>query len=160
MTDSLRNEFTRQIESNRGIIFKVLRLYVNRGEDEKDLYQEIVYQAWKSYPRFAGQSKFSTWLYKVSLNTVLTFKRRPLLVETREVLESKEVVTNDRQEDSEMLYRAITELNEIDRMIITLHLDGYDNDEIADVSGLTKNHVAVKLHRIKDGLVKKLREEV
>jgi len=158
MTDNLKLEFTRLIEQNRGIIFKVLRLYVSRGEDERDLYQEIVFQAWKSFPRFAGQCKFSTWLYKVSLNTVLTFKRRPVLVETREVLESKEVVTNEKQEESEMLYYAIRGLNEIDRMIITLHLDGYDNDEIAEVSGLTKNHVAVKLHRVKEGLIEKMKK--
>jgi RNA polymerase sigma-70 factor, ECF subfamily len=150
-------EFLTLIEQNRGIIFKVIRLYVRHAEDERDLFQEILFQAWKSYPRFDGRAKFSTWLYRVSLNTVLTFKRRPALVETREVLESKEVVTRDRQEDTEMLYQAIWQLQEVDRMIITLHLDGYENDEIADITGLTKNNVAVKLHRSKTVIVEKLK---
>ena len=145
------------IENNRGIIFKVIRLYVRHAEDERDLFQEILFQAWKSYPRFDGRSKFSTWLYRVSLNTVLTFKRRPQLVESRDELESPEVVTNDKQEETEMLYTAIFQLNEIDRMIVTLHLDGYENEEIAEITGLTKSNVAVKLHRSKNEIVQKLK---
>lgn len=154
----LEKEFTTLMRENRGIIFKVIRLYVNHPEDEQDLYQEIHLQAWRSYPRFNGLSKFSTWLYRVSLNTVLTFKRRPVLVKPDEHLE-RFGGTHDphgRTEESEALYIAIYELSEIDRMIITLHLDGYDNEEIADISGLTKNNVAVKLHRIKEALTKKL----
>jgi RNA polymerase sigma-70 factor (ECF subfamily) len=158
MAPSLQPEFTLLVEENKGIIFKVIRLYIHNSEDERDLFQEILYQAWKSYPRFDGRSKFSTWLYRVSLNTVLSFKRRPPLVETRETLESKEVVTNDRQEETEMLYTAIRELNEVDRMIITLHLDGYENEEIADISGLTKNNVAVRLHRAKTQVIERVKK--
>lgn len=146
------------IEQNRGIIFKVIRLYIRHSEDERDLFQEILFQAWKSYPRFDGRSKFSTWLYRVSLNTVLTFKRRPVLVETREELESSESVSRDQQEETEALYQAILELTEIDRMIITLHLDGYENEEIAEITGLTKNNVAVKLHRAKSAVIEKMKK--
>ena len=146
------------IEQNRGIIFKVIRLYIRHSEDERDLFQEILFQAWKSYPRFDGRSKFSTWLYRVSLNTVLTFKRRPALVETREELVSSESVTRDQQEETEALYQAILELTEIDRMIITLHLDGYENEEIAEITGLTKNNVAVKLHRAKSTVIEKMKK--
>jgi RNA polymerase sigma factor (sigma-70 family) len=79
-------------------------------------------------------------------------------VETREVLESKEVVTNDQQEETEMLYQAIMELQEIERMIISLHLDGYENEEIASITGLTKNNVAVKLHRAKAIVIEKMKK--
>ncbi|MFM8832347.1 MAG: RNA polymerase sigma factor, partial [Cytophagales bacterium] len=65
-------EFTALVEQNRGIIHKVIRLYIRDEEDERDLFQEILFQSWRSYPRFDGRSKFSTWLYRVSLNTVLT----------------------------------------------------------------------------------------
>ena len=152
-------EFTQLIDQNRGIIYKVIRLYVNHEEDERDLFQEILFQAWRSYPRFKGQSKFSTWLYRVGLNTVLTFKRRPQLVVPHEDLSILKATIEEKTlpEETEALYIAIRELNEIDRMIISLHLDGYENEEVAEISGLTKNNVAVKLHRIKETLTKKLK---
>lgn len=153
------NTFTGLIETSRNIIFKVIRLYVNDPEDEKDLYQEILFQAWRSYPNFKGNSKFSTWLYKVALNTVLTFKRRPQIVKTHDDLASlNRTETNTSQaEEVDALYTAIRSLSNIDRMIITLHLDGYDNEEIAEIAGLTKNHAGVKLFRIRETLIKKLK---
>jgi len=152
-------EFTSLIDQNRGIIYKVIRLYVRHEEDERDLFQEILYQAWRSFPNFKGNSKFSTWLYRVALNTVLTFKRRPQLVVPHEDLSVLGASTGEKQahEETEALYIAIRELNEIDRMIISLHLDGYDNEEVADIAGLTKNNVAVKLHRIKEALMDRLK---
>jgi len=151
-------EFLLLVDQNKGIIYKVIRLYVRHAEDERDLYQEILFQAWKSYPRFNGLSKFSTWLYRVSLNTVLTFKRRPTLVETREVLDASALVTTDHKDETDMLYAAILELSEIDRMITTLHLDGYENEEISEITGLTKNNVAVKLHRAKSFVIEKIKK--
>lgn len=150
-------EFTRLIEENRGIIFKVIRLYVNHEEDEKDLFQEIIFQAWRSYPRFERRSKFSTWLYRIALNTVLTFKRRPNMIDHHDDMSAFNISDKAVPSESEALYVAIRQLNEIDRMIISLHLDGYENEEIADIAGLTKNHTAVKLHRIKDLLIKTLK---
>lgn len=150
-------EFTQLIEQNRGIIFKVIRLYIRHQEDAQDLVQEILYQAWRSVHNFKGDSKFSTWLYRVSLNTVLTFKRRPQLVVPHEDLSRLSPVAEERPvEEREALYLAIRSLTEIDRMIITLHLDGYANDEIADIAGLTKNNVAVRLHRAKEQVLEKL----
>ena len=158
MAQHLEKEFTEQIDQNRGIIYKVIRLYIHHEDDEKDLFQEILFQAWKSYPRFLRQSKFSTWLYRIALNTVLTFKRRIKLVEPHDDLNRLNVISTDgnRKDESEALYTAIRMLNEIDRMIVTLHLDGYENEEIAGIIGLTKNNTAVKLHRIKETLTRKL----
>jgi RNA polymerase sigma-70 factor (ECF subfamily) len=150
-------QFTQLIEENRGIIFKVIRLYVHHAEDEKDLFQEILFQAWRSYPRFEARSKFSTWLYKVSLNTVLTFKRRPQVIDHHEDMSLLNVAAKTVSDDSEALYIAIRQLSEIDRMIVTLHLDGYENEEIAQIAGLTKNHLGVKLHRAKEYLVKTIK---
>lgn len=155
----MEKPFTDLIDQHRGIIFKVVRLYVNHAEDEQDLFQEILYQAWKSFPRFDGRSKFSTWLYRVSLNTVLTFKRRPAVFDRVTDLErvGGTADPHERNETAQALYQAIRALNEVDRMLITLHLDGYDHDEIAAVAGITKNHVAVKLHLIKNSLIKTLK---
>lgn len=152
-------EFTLEIEKNKGIIRKVIRLYVDDPEEQRDLFQEIIFQSWKSYPRFGGRSKFSTWLYRIALNTVLTFRRKPQLVKPYEDLSALNVPHDKTYADeSEALYHAIRELNELDRMIITLHLDGYDNEEIAEITGLTKNNTAVKIHRIKDHLIEKLKD--
>ena len=151
--------FMNLIQENAAIIHKVIHLYVDNEEDRKDVFQEIIYQSWKSYARFAGNSKFSTWLYKVSLNTVMTFKRRK--DKTKEVqlpekldLKAEQKETNDQ---STTLLLVIRQLGEIERMLITLHLDAYSNEEIAHISGMTKNNVAVKLHRIKSQLIERVR---
>ncbi|MCZ8021915.1 MAG: RNA polymerase sigma factor [Cyclobacteriaceae bacterium] len=150
-------EFITQLNQAKGILYKVIRLYVQDADDEEDLFQEIIYQAWKSYPSFEGKSKFSTWLYRIALNTVLTFKRRVKLVTPVEDLTSIYIVDETPKAETELLYLAIRSLNEIDRMIITLHLDGYDNEEIGSISGLSKNNVAVKLFRIREALTKKVK---
>ncbi|MCU0382991.1 MAG: RNA polymerase sigma factor [Cyclobacteriaceae bacterium] len=150
-------EFIAQLNQSKGILYKVIRLYINDPDDEDDLFQEIVYQAWKSYPRFEGKSKFSTWLYRIALNTVLTFKRKLKLVTPIEDLTSMNVLDDAPKDETELLYLAIRSLNEIDRMIISLHLDGYDNEEIGSISGLSKNNVAVKLFRIREALTKKVK---
>lgn len=153
--------FTDLIHQHRGIIFKVIRLYIRDDDDAQDLYQEIVYQAWRSVKNFKGDSKFSTWLYRVSLNTVLTFKRKPVLVVPHEDLTSlKTAAEHDHQDERQLLYMAIQSLSEIDRMIMALHLDGYLNEEIAEITGLTKNNTAVRLHRAKETVIQKMKAEV
>jgi RNA polymerase sigma-70 factor, ECF subfamily len=153
--------FTDLIQQHRGIIFKVIRLYVRHEDDQQDLFQEILYQAWRSVPNFKGDSKFSTWLYRVSLNTVLTFKRRRVLVVPQDDLASLNVPSTDgeQQDEKQMLYLAVLSLNEIDRMIMMLHLDGYDNEEIAEIAGLTRNNVGVRLHRAKEAVIRKIKSE-
>ncbi len=157
-TSAKEQVFLRSISDHKGIIAKVVRLYVDHPEDQKDLFQEVVLQAWRSYERFAGNSKFSTWLYRVALNTVLTYRRKQTRNPEMQTTEGLEVPHNprERSERSELLWMAIRELNQIDRLIIVLHLDGYPNEEIAEITGMSKNNAAVKLHRIKQGIVKKL----
>ncbi len=153
----IQSAYMTLIKENSGIIHKVIRLYIDNAEDQKDLYQEILLQAWHSFTRFDGRSKFSTWLYKVSLNTVLTFRRKNDRLPTDD-LEKAAYTTaqGEKNDDTELLLMAIKEMGETDRAIVSLHLDGYENEEIADITGLTKNHVAVKLHRIKQQLIKKI----
>ncbi len=157
----MEQEFNSLIQENRGIIYKVIRLYIDHPEDEKDVHQEILYQAWHSFSKFRGDAKFSTWLYKVCLNTVLTFKKKTRINLNQNGLEGIDVSEGHAEpgENSERLYRAIKSLPEIDKMIITLHLDGYPNEEIATIAGFSKNNLGVRLHRIKEGLMKTLNPE-
>lgn len=131
-------------------------------EDKEDLYQEILLQAWKSFARFRGESRFSTWLYRVGLNTVLTFQRKndkKVDSNAQELPQAGIKAEVEQREDSELLYLEIKKLNEIDRMIISLHLDGYKNGEIAEITGLKVNHINVKLHRVKQQIIDGLKKQ-
>jgi RNA polymerase sigma factor (sigma-70 family) len=155
------SEFLSLIKANQGIIYKLTGLYAADAEEKKDLCQEIICQAWKGWPLFKGEAKFSTWLYRISLNTILTQKRRKKIIDYREDLEpiAASVEQNTiQQENSRRLHRAIRELVETDRALISLHLDGYENGEIAEIVGITANNVGVKLHRIKNQLAKILND--
>jgi len=160
MPTSSENEFVRLIQQHSGIIYKIINLYIDAEEDKRDLHQEILLQAWKSYTHFKGNSSFSTWLYKVSLNTVLTFNKK---VKKHSELKTNDTViaenTTNKKEQSELLYYLVRQLPEVDKMIMTLHLEGYKNLEIADITGLKVNHINVKLHRLKNQIIEQLKKE-
>ena len=154
-------QFLEAVKNSQGIIYKLVGLYANDAEERKDLYQEVLLQAWRSWPLFRGEAKFSTWLYRICLNTILTQKRKVSRIDYMESLEPVEHLTTDtdtKKEDIERLRRAIRTLPETDRALISMHLDGYDNGEIAEMLGITINHVAVKLHRCKQQLVNLLKQ--
>ena len=155
-------EFLEHIRSHQGLIYKLVAIYSYNEEDKKDLYQEVMYQAWKGWPNYRGQSKISTWLYKVCLNTIFTQKRKKNVVQYSDKLDQ---MTNanvapvaEQREDSAKLQTAIKMLSETDRAVIALHLDGYGNDEIAELVGITANNVSVKLYRIKQQLLTLLKK--
>jgi RNA polymerase sigma-70 factor (ECF subfamily) len=150
-----QTEFLAQLRSNQGIIYKLVGLYASDREEKKDLYQEILLQAWKAWPSFRGEAKFSTWLYRISLNTIFTQQRKVSRIEYLESLETVSPAVKNLSEagqDAQRLHKAIRQLAETDRAIISMYLDGYDNTEISAVVGISINHVAVKLHRIKQQL--------
>lgn len=151
-------EFIHHIQLHEGIIHKIVRLYCDDASDREDLTQEIQLQAWRAVGTFRGESRFSTWLYRVALNTALTYRRK-LKAPTTPI---EEVATDSKAmveptDRSELLMRAIKLLSDVDKSIITLHLEDYDNGEIAEMLGMTANYVGVKLHRIKARLTKKIR---
>ncbi len=148
-------QFLEQVKQNQGIIYKLVGLYANDAEEKKDLYQEILLQAWKGWASFRQEAKFSTWLYRISLNTIFTQKRKKHQVDYTDSLEAfSPVVQNGvaQNEDVHRLRQAIRQLSETDRAIISMNLDGYENAETAEMLGISTNHVAVKLHRIKQQL--------
>lgn len=154
-------QFLEAVKTSQGIIYKLVGLYANNAEERKDLYQEVLLQAWKAWPSFRGEAKFSTWLYRICLNTILTQKRKPQRIDYLDSLEPIEHLATDqssRLDDVERLRKAIRALPETDRALVSMQLDGYDNSEIATVLGITVNHVAVKLHRCKQQLANLLKQ--
>ena len=155
--------FLEQIQENRGIILKLVGLYANTEEERKDMFQEILFQAWKGFAGFRGDSKFSTWLYRISLNTLLTTQRKANRIEYRDGIEEMQLSDehdSTRKENAHLLRQAVRRLPETERAMITLHFDGYSNPEIAEIMGITVNNATVKLHRIKNQLINQLQPQL
>lgn len=145
--------FLSQLKEHQNIIYKLVHLYANSEEDKKDWYQEILLQAWKSYPAFRGEAKFSTWLYRVCLNTIFTIQKKTNRIDYTDTAKYEQAyATHPGNDEAERLYKAIRTLSETERAVISLHLDGYDNKEISSFLGITANLVGVKLHRAKQQL--------
>lgn len=148
-----KDEFDRLIQQHQGIIWKVCRAFARNQEDQKDLFQEILYNLWKGRTTFSGNSKITTWIYRVSFNRAIDYSRKKR-VQTTELDESTILSPNKHKAeyDIEALYIAISRLNPVDRSIIILYLDKYSYKEIAEITGLSEKNVSVKLVRIKEKL--------
>ncbi len=153
-----KSEFTNQIKANQKILKKICHIYGVDEEDRQDLFQEIVGQLWKSYATFSGKAKFSTWLYKVALNTALYHirksKKQKLPEDVMEDLYHSNQGSERMIEDLKILYQAINQLNKIDKSIVLLYLEQKSYQEMADILGITKSNVSVKLVRAKEKLMK------
>lgn len=147
-------EFLQLLSANQGIIGKVCNIYCNQREDYEDLFQEITYQAWKGFSSFRGESKFSTWLYRIALNTAISSfrKKRPKIDLVPALPDTIIDYTNETNDKKQHLLWAIKQLNEGERAIIALYLEEMSYQEIAEVIGMTENNVGVKINRIKNKL--------
>lgn len=147
--------FLKIIEEHQGIIYKVCKMYRDCKEDQEDLFQEIVLQLWKSYPKFRKEAKVSTWIYRIALNTAIaTFRKNKIVIEFKESI-PKQYHANDADtpsENEERLFEAIRTLNKAERALIALYLEDYPHREIAEITGITENYVGVKISRIKEKL--------
>jgi len=140
-------------------------MYCDREEDRNDLFQEIIAQLWKSYPSFRNESKVSTWMYRVGLNTAITSfrknKRRPdqnsLSVENFQMAD--ENPEYETEENIKQLHRAVTQLTGVEKSIVLLFLENKKYEEIAEITGITQNYVRVKMNRIKKKLKILMNEE-
>jgi RNA polymerase sigma factor (sigma-70 family) len=144
-------EFLQLIDQHQGIIHKICRLYRDHKEDREDLFQEIVFQLWKSAPSFESRAKFSTWMYKVALSTALAAfrKKSPAIMYLPELPEHAEAA-QEAGEQAAQLFEALKKLNDSDKALVVLYLEDLSYKEIAEISGITENHVGVKLNRIKN----------
>jgi RNA polymerase sigma-70 factor, ECF subfamily len=152
-------EFVALIGQHHLMLKKVCAIYRVNPSDRDDLLQEIIYQLWKSWPSFEGKSKFSTWLYRIALNTAISDlrKKKPVVLP----LEPSHLpaIPSDQQEsDMEakltMMHEAINELSDIEKAIVMLYLDDRSYHEMEEVLGINQNNLRVKMNRIKEKLRK------
>jgi RNA polymerase sigma-70 factor (ECF subfamily) len=147
-----KKAFSELIQKNQRIIHKITLIYANSAVDREDLFQEICLQLWLSYPNFREEAKFSTWMYRVALNTAISNIRKSKNSFSFEPLRETDRIpdeSSDEKEHVKLLYSAISKLNRIDKAIILLWLEDKNYEEIATIMGTTKTNVSVKLVRIK-----------
>jgi RNA polymerase sigma-70 factor (ECF subfamily) len=151
-------EFLDLISTHQATIHHLLKLYIEDAQDKDDLKQEIILQAWQSKDKFRWESSFNTWLYKLSLYTILTSRRKQSKLKQVELEQAEKIhdQIHSESEEVELLYRLISELDDLSKTLITMHLDGFSNPEIAIFLGVSTNNLNVKLHRIKERITKKI----
>ena len=158
MNKELEHRFVTDLEQNQNIIHKVCRIYTTNQSDHNDLFQEITIQLWKAYPKFRGDSKFSTWMYRVGLNTAITLYRkskRRIYTQEFDALEFKikaEEYDDTEEQQLKLLYKAIHQLNDIEKALVFLYLEDKDYREISETLGITEVNARVKMNRVKKKL--------
>ncbi len=158
-----KKAFSELIQKNQAIIHKITRVYENGWADREDLFQEICLQLWKSYPNFREEAQFSTWMYRVALNTAISNIRKSKNSISFEPLRDTDRISDEKSDEKEklkLLYHAISKLNRIDKAIILLWLEEKNYEEIASIMGTSKTNVSVKLVRIKRKLEELVNETV
>jgi RNA polymerase sigma-70 factor (ECF subfamily) len=146
--------FDSWLSDYKSVLFKVVRAYAFARHDQEDLFQEIVTQLWISVPGFKGNAAPSTWIYRVALNTAISWSRKEIRRRDKPTafdVDGMALRPSDTDCDPRLdwLYDQIAQLNEIDRSVTLLFLDGFTYKEIADALGMNENNVGVRIHRIK-----------
>ncbi|WP_235294735.1 RNA polymerase sigma factor [Portibacter lacus] len=146
------NEFLKLVDDHKGMIVKICRMYFELKQDQEDLFQEILLQLWNSISKFKGQSKFSTWAYRVAINTALVYFKKEN--KQKEVIQSEPGLWYDSSQDDEVkiFYKAVKHLNKIEKALIIQYLDGLSGEEIAANLGISPGNVRVKTNRTKQKL--------
>ncbi len=158
LNQSTENQFVEIIKLHQGIVHKVCGMYRHDLDDRKDLFQEIVIQLWRAFPKFRQESKISTWIYQIALNVAISdFRkesRRPKKVELSEHLMniSDNAYDSETEEKIQQMHFAIAQLSEIEKAIVMLYFEEKNNEEIAEIVGITQNNVRVKMTRIREKL--------
>ncbi len=150
-------EFLEKINVHKGIIYKVIRIYFENHDDREDLFQEIILQTWKSLPSFQGKSQFSTWLYRIALNTAIVFfkkekKRNDSIRNDQLQPISMQDDASEKETQLVHFYKAVYQLDKIEKAIILQYIDGLSGDEISKNLGLSAVNTRVKLNRTKKKL--------
>jgi RNA polymerase sigma factor (sigma-70 family) len=153
-----RERFLALLEEHRRLLYKVARAYGRTGPDREDLVQEMAVQAWKSFPRYDGRWRFSTWLYRVALNVAISFQRRETTRALHtapggeEVLQGIGRAAPEPTEDVALLYTFIDRLDGLNRALMLMYLDGQSQAEIGEVLGISTTNVSTRVGRLKERL--------
>lgn len=154
----MENNFIELLEANQNLIHKVCRIYTNDKDSHQDLFQEISIQLWKSYKNFRGDAKFTTWMYKVALNTAITqYRKNKKHQHTQDVDLYQNKLAYKEYDDTEtqqlkLIYQAINHLSDIEKALVFLYLEDKDYREIAELIGISEVNARVKMNRIKNKL--------
>jgi RNA polymerase sigma-70 factor (ECF subfamily) len=158
-------KFLSLINDHQGLIHKVCLMYESDREARNDLFQEIVLQLWKSFHTFRGESKITTWMYRIALNTAISgYRKRNRIIKTEDLSElhfniSEYYSGDDPEENGQRLQAAIRQLSEIERAMIMMVLEDIPYEEIAETIGITQNNVRVRMNRIREKLRKLMNVE-
>ncbi len=158
MNKEIEHKFIVEFEQNQNIIHKVCRIYTSNQDAHNDLFQEIAIQLWKAYPKFRGESKLSTWMYRIGLNTAITLyrksKRSIVTQDFDSVLYRIDSTSYDDTEEEQLklMYKAIHQLTDIDKALIFLYLEDVNYKEISETMGITEVNARVRMNRIKTRL--------
>jgi len=162
-------KFKQLVEENRERIRRICRYYAPAPEDQKDMYQEILMNIWKSLDKFRGEAAVSTWVYRISVNTALGFAGKELRrLKLNSGFDSERflnILTDEEKSASSLtenqingLQTALNQLSVVDKLLISLTLEDLPTREIADIIGITETNTRVKIHRIKEQLKKQMKE--
>ncbi|GAA4321779.1 sigma-70 family RNA polymerase sigma factor [Pontixanthobacter gangjinensis] len=158
MNKELEHQFVTNLEKHQNIAHKICRIYTNDQESHNDLFQEITIQLWKAYPKFRGDSKFSTWMYRVALNTAITLyrkKKRSIRTQDYDTVHFKikaEEYDDEAERHLKLMYDAIKQLNDIDKALVFLYLEDKNYAEISYTLGISEVNARVKMNRVKTKL--------
>ena len=155
-TKELEKEFLSMIEEQKRTIYKVCYMYANDQDDLNDLFQETVLNLWKSFPRYRGDSSLNTWVYRIAMNTCISFLRhsntRPQTIPMTAQIAGSLETDEETEARLKYLYNLINQLGKLERALILLWLEERSYQEMADILGISKANVAVKLNRIREKL--------
>lgn len=158
MQKDLELKFLSDFEENQNIVHKICSLYTTNKEAHNDLFQEITIQLWKNYTKFRGDSKFSTWMYRVALNTAISLYRKSTKrIKTQDISEFTYKIKSQDYDDTQeqqlkALYKAVHQLNDIEKALIFLYLEDKPYKEISEALGITSVNARVKMNRAKEKL--------
>ena len=158
MDKALEHQFVTNLEKDQNIVHKICRIYTNDQASHNDLFQEITIQLWKAYPKFRGDSKFSTWMYRVALNTAITLyrkKKRGIQTQDYDTVHFRikaEEYNDETEQQLTLLYNAVKELNDIDKALVFLYLEDKNYRDISETLGISEVNARVKMNRVKKKL--------